>query len=104
MRKGETLTATEKMERARQNTRASMARELLYGVIFSRLWPAWLHQTDNPEYPHILVVESLAGRMTWRVAVDEFTLVEHLDQREPTSQRAADRMPILLHLASEGWR
>lgn len=103
MKKGETLTATEKMERARQNTRASMARELLYGVIFSRLWPAWLHLTNNEEYPHILVVESPAGRMTWRVAIDELSLVEHLEQRERTSQKAADRTPILLHLATEGW-
>lgn len=103
MKKGETLTATEKMERARQNTRASMARELLYGVIFSRLWPAWLHPTDNAEYPHILVVESPAGRLTWRVATDEYALVEHLEQRQRTSQKAADRMPILLYLATEGW-
>ncbi len=102
-RKGETLTTTEKMEQARRNTRASMARELLYGVIFSRLWPAWLHPTDNAEYPYILVVESPAGRLTWRVAVDEFALIEHLEQRQRTTQRAADRMPILLHLASEGW-
>lgn len=104
MKKGETLTAAEKMKRARQNTRVSMARELLYGVIFSRLWPAWLHPTDNPEYTHILVVDSPAGRMTWRVAADEFAIVEHLEQRERTSQRAVDRMPILLHLAMEGWK
>ena len=104
MRKGETLTATETMERARQNTRVSMARELLYGVMFSRLWPAWLHPTYNSEYPYILVVDSPAGRMTWRVAVDEFAIVEHLEQRERTSQRAADRTPTLLHLAMEGWK
>lgn len=97
------LTVTEKMEKARENTRRSAARELLYGVIFSRIWPAWLHLTDNDEYPLIMVVESPAGRMTWRVAVDETTLVEHLEQRELTKQKASDRMPLLLHLASEGW-
>ncbi len=103
MKKGETLTATEKMERARQNTRAAMARELLYGVILSRLWPAWLHPTDNAGYPLIMVVESPAGRLTWRIAIDETATVEHLEQREPVSQKtAADRMPILLALA-DGW-
>ena len=103
MKEGEKLSATDKMEKARENTRRSAARELLYGVIFSRLWPAWLHETDNEAYPLIMVVESPAGRMTWRIADDETMLVGHLEKRQRTSQKAADRTPILLHLASDGW-
>ena len=96
------LTDAEKMEKARANTRRAALRELLYGVILSRLWPSWLHLTDNDDYPMIMVVDSPAGRLTWRIAVDETAAVEHLEQRGKTTQKAVDRMPILQAL-SEGW-
>ncbi len=103
MRKGQKLTTTEKMDRAREMTKRLAARELLYGVMFSHIWPTWLHPTDNADYPYIMVVDSPAGKMTWRVADDETAIVEHMERREHTSQRAIDRTPMLLHLATEGW-
>lgn len=103
MREGERLSATDKMEKARANTRRAAEREILYGVIFSRIWPSWLHLTDNEDYPQILVVESPAGRITWRVAIDETMLVEHLEQRQRTSDKAVDRLPVLHALAENGW-
>lgn len=103
MVKGSTLTDKQKMERARENTRRSAARELWYGLIFSRMWPAWTHPTDNVEYPVVLVVDTPAGRLTWRIATDETTAVEHLETRQRTTYRAIDRLPTLQALAEHGW-
>lgn len=101
MKKGTTLTATEKMDRAREMTKRMAARELLYAAVFARLWPASLVESkpENEDYPYVLCVESPCGRLTWRISSEEqdyFT--ERLTSQPNAGEKAEDRTPILMAL------
>lgn len=99
MRKDTTLSASARAERSRATTRSALARELLYGAVLCRFWPAYIApcKVPNPDYPSVLCVKSPMGLLTWRVSPDEAMLFEHLPKRD-TPTAPADRTPILLHL------
>lgn len=102
------LTATEKMEKARANTRRSAARELLYGVILSRLWPSYLmpaktRQAVNGELQHVVSVDTPAGRLIYRISAEERPLFAHLEERANDGKPAEGKEGILAALAEHGW-
>jgi len=102
MNKGTTLTATEKMERAREMTKRMATRELLYAGVFARLWPSYLAEAKpaNDSYPAVLCVESPAGRLTWRVSSEEMPYFEEWLQSTPNAgEKAEDRTPVLMALS-----
>lgn len=107
MRKGQTLSITAKLERARAMSRAAASRELLYAGVLARLWPAYITPIpDNDDYPACLCVESPAGLLTWRLAADERDMpyFAWLERRKTDLKRATDRTPLLLALAENHWR
>lgn len=106
MRKDQTLTATQRMERSRVSTRLSMARELMTAGILARLWPSYLTtpKIPNEDYPLLLCVESPAGLLVWRIAADERPFFEDwIHERPRQNEQAIDRLPILQNLAENGW-
>ncbi len=106
MKKGTTLTATEKMDRSREMTKRMAARELLYAGVLARLWPAYLapSKPSNDAFPLLLCVESPAGLLTWRLDSDECVMFDWLEQRDNAGEKATDRTPILHGLAtSDDW-
>lgn len=106
MPKGQTLTATERMERSRATSRMAMARELMMAGILARLWPSYLTtpKIPNEEYPLLLCVESPAGRLIWRLSIDELAFFEDWISTQPrVDETPADRLPVLQSLAENGW-
>jgi hypothetical protein len=108
MRKGTTLTATEKMDRAREATKRLATRELWSGLIFARLWPAYITPTKpaNNDYPLLLCIESPAGLLIYRVSEEEKVIVEDEDwlpTRPNAGEKAVDRTPLLIAIAGGGW-
>lgn len=102
MKAGTTLSATEKMERSREQTKRMATRELLYAAVFARLWPSYLAEVRpaNDSYPVILCVESPAGRLTWRISSEELPYFEEWLKTTPNAgERAEDRTPVLMALS-----
>ncbi len=106
MRRGQTVTATQRAERSRAATRLSIARELMTAGIFARIWPAYLTtpKIQNDTFPLLLCVESPAGLLVWRLSVDERAFFEDWIRLRPSNGEApSDRLPILQNLAANGW-
>jgi len=107
MRKGQTLTATDRAERSRATTRHVMARELMYAGILARLWPqeAYLTTSRLPSdmFPSLLCVTTPAGPLVWRISTDEEPFFDWLPRRSRTNEAATDRLPVLQNLAANGW-
>jgi hypothetical protein len=113
MKRGETLSATARAERARESTKAAIARELLYAGILARIWPAYVMKPepsgrgDRNEYwlrafPYILAVESPAGWLSWRLSPEEYEGFEWVQKRDWKGEKVQDRTAILLALATDG--
>ncbi len=104
MRKGEKLSASQRAEKARANTRRAMTRDLLHGRIFARLWPSYLVPDRNEEYGHLLCVDTPIGeRLVWRVTAEELPLYAGVPRRKRTNELPLDRIPVLQMLADHGW-
>lgn len=101
--KDTTLSPTARAERARQTARLAMARDVMHGAILARIWPAYIASSKNADYPYVLCVESPAGLLAWRLDAVDRALLDWLPKRLSELVAVTDRMPILLHLASEGW-
>lgn len=104
-----TQSATERLEASRDVKADTVARELLWVAIACRagIWPAWRSDPAKPQktFPELLHISTPAGRIVYRLAVEEIPMFEHLEKRpndgEPCS--GGDKMARLLHLATEGW-
>lgn len=83
-----------------------MMRDLLYAGILARLWPSYVTQVNNPQFPMLLCVKSPSGPLTWRLTPDEAEFFDWIDLNEQldTPARAADRTPTLHALAADGWK
>ncbi len=101
------LSATEKMERSRERTKAVVARELLYAGILARLWPSWIAEpskpAQNPAFPWLLCIETPAGLLVWRLSEAESVFFDYIERRANDGRHAEDKEGTLYALASEGW-
>lgn len=113
MKRGETLSATARAERAREATKAAIARDLLYAGILARMWPSYVMkpepngQSERNEYwlrafPYILAVESPAGWLSWRLSPEEYEAFDWVPMRAHAGEKVTDRTATLLALATDG--
>lgn len=97
---GRPTTATERMEAARAANKSTITRELCWAVIKAKDYTAWLGRpkVQNDEFPHVLVIESPVGPITYRIHVDELPLVAHLERRdvEVVPQSTATKEALLV--------
>jgi hypothetical protein len=100
MKKGETLSATARADRARETAKAAMARELFMAAILGRLWPLYVTDWTSEDYPHLLCLDSPAGLLVWRLSQEELSMFEHLPRRPRDKESPRDRLPVLQALAS----
>ncbi len=104
-----TKSTIERLEGARDVKADTVARELLWVAIVCRdgIWPAWRSAPRKPQkmFPELLHLETPAGRIVYRLAVEEIQMFEHLELRENDGVKCSggDKMARLLHLATEGW-
>jgi hypothetical protein len=105
MKRGETVSASVRAERARESAKQAIARELLYAGILARLWPSYVMQSNRKSDDgwFILAVESPAGWLWWKLSPDERQAFEWLPEREHDGQIVKDRTPTLMALALDGW-
>lgn len=100
-------TATERMDIARAAHQETKAEIVLLASILSRVWPSWVSPPLRPDgkFPKIVCIESPAGRLTYRLAEDELSAFEHLDERpnDAVACSTVDRRALLNLLATEGW-
>lgn len=98
---GRATTATERMESARSMTQAVVTRELCLAVILSRYIPTWVGTNPNEDFPIVMVLESQAGPITYRVHREEAELVAHLEHRNVVvkPQSVAEKEATLLLMA-----
>ena len=101
------LSATEKMERSRERTKAVVARELLYAGILARLWPSWITTPtkvkQNPAFPLLLCIETPAGLLVWRLSEAESVFFDYVERRANDGRPADHKEGTLYALASDGW-
>lgn len=104
----QSLSATERAARSREATKAAIARELLYVGILARLWPSYVTDAvkpeQNPHLPYLLVVETPAGTIVWRLTAEEVAFFDHLPIRQNDGFQADDKIGVLYALAAEGWQ
>lgn len=104
---GYATTATERMEHARSVKQESLTRETCLASILSRFWPSFVTKPNRPneEFPLMLVIETPAGPLVYRVHVDELPIVSHLEQRniDAPPYTSAQKMAVLTLLATEGF-
>jgi hypothetical protein len=104
-----TKTTTERLAGSRDVKADTLARELLWVAIVCRegIWPAWRSAPAVPQktFPELLHIDSPAGRIVYRLAVEEIPMFEHLELRDNDHEECTggDKMARLLHLATEGW-
>lgn len=104
-----TKTATERLIASRGVKDDAISRELAWVAIVCRagIWPAWRSDPATPQtnFLEIVNIETPAGRLVYRLAVDELDMFAHLPKRENDGVPcgAAAKTAALLHLATEGW-
>ena len=101
------LSATEKMERSRERTKAVVARELLYAGILARLWPSWITTPtkvkQNPAFPLLLCIDTPAGFLVWRLTEHEADFFDYVTRLDNDGRAADDKESTLYALAAHGW-
>lgn len=101
------LSATERMARSRETTKAVVARELIYAGVLSRVWPSYITTPNklrnNPSFPYLLCVKSPAGLLVWRLTEDEAIFFDWLEERPNDGADSEDKAATLYALASGGW-
>ncbi len=104
---GYATTATERMESARAVKQESLTRETCLAAILSRIWPAFVTKPNRPndEFPLLMVIETPAGPLVYRVHIDELPIVAHLPTRQIDAPpyTTAQKIATLTLLATEGW-
>ncbi len=104
-----TKSTAERLEGSRDVKADTVARELLWVAIACRegIWPAWRSDPRVPQktFPELLHIDTPAGRIVYRLALEEIPMFEHLEKRENDGAvcTGGDKMARLLHLATEGW-
>lgn len=101
------LTSTEKMDAARAATQDARVRETAYAAILARIWPSQIGhpRREDALFPHMLLIESPAGPLTYRLSDDDLGGFEHVprSREEITANTQIGKLTVLLHLATEGW-
>lgn len=105
---GRVYTTQERIEGARNATKAALNRELVLVSILSRLWTAHLCPPlkADTRFPWLVCLHTPAGPLVWRVSDEEVALFGHLDRSAndaPADSSPLDKMATLLLMASEGW-
>lgn len=105
VRRGETVPASVRADRSREATKQALARELAYAGILARVWPSYITEPIKPQpgFPFLLCVDTPAGLLVWRVNDEEVELFRHLPCQKNDGRPSEPKVPMLLHLASEGW-
>lgn len=107
-KRGRVYTNLERIESARNATKSALTRELVLVAILSRIWPSYLCPPRRPDarFPWLVVLETPADPLVWRVSDEEAALFSHLDRRTTNAKvdgSPLDKMATLLLMASEGW-
>ena len=105
---GKPTTASERMDAARAARQEGMLREVCLASILSRVWPSYVTEpaVKNPDFPFLMVIQTPAGRLVYRVHTEETDLVAHLERKPSpeTIPTMAEKLAVLLHLATEGFK
>ena len=98
-------SATERMQSARTVKQQAVTRDMCWAAIASRVWPARLMPPRIPQqsFPYVLIIDTPAGPISYRVRTDETTLFEHLTVTENDGVLTEDKDAVLLALALNGW-
>ena len=98
-------SATERMDSARAVKQETVTRELCWASIASRFWPACLMKPriEQLNYPFLCAIETPAGRIVYRVSLEELPLFEHLERKPNDGADQTDKAAALLALAVNGW-
>jgi hypothetical protein len=105
MKADEKRSATARAERSRLATKNAIAREMAYAGILTRLWPSYVMKSKRKSDGgwFILAVDSPAGLLCWKLSPEERASFEWVTERPHTTETVVDRLPTLLHLASDSW-
>lgn len=103
MRKGSKASPALRAKKARLTAQNVYARELLMARILTRLWPSYVTDWDNQDYPYLLCVGSPIGRLVWRLSESERQLFADFVVNERKDEWPHDRTPTLQALAEHGW-
>lgn len=102
------MSATARAEAARRTTKDAITRELLLVAVLSRCpgFHGYVARPARPndEYQWLVILETPAGPLAWRLTALDVPLFEHLGEPQDrvSAVQATDKTAVLMWLAMEG--